>query len=77
VTAVRTEMSVAERTAGGFPSLWGGGDEAGALNEITPETVRRAVGLVRQGGGLDLAHVPPPHVPALPGRALPQYPPTH
>ena len=35
--------SVVERTAGWFPSRWGPGDQAGALNEITPATVLAAV----------------------------------
>jgi hypothetical protein len=42
--------TTAERTAGWFPSRWGPDDQAGALNEITPDVVLAAVGLVRTGG---------------------------
>jgi kynurenine formamidase len=56
-----------------WPSRYGPRDEAGALNEITPETVRRAVRLVRHGRILDLAHVLHADVPAFPGRTFRQY----
>jgi hypothetical protein len=39
VTALARPLSVEERTAGWFPSRWGPDDAAGALNQITPETV--------------------------------------
>jgi kynurenine formamidase len=64
---------VAERTAGWFPSHWGPDDEAGALNEITPDVVLAAVGLVREGRVHDLAHVLHAGVPAFPGRTFRQY----
>jgi kynurenine formamidase len=56
-----------------WPSKYGAGDEAGALNEITPAKVLRAVGLVRQGVVRDLAHVLHADIPAFPGRTFRQY----
>jgi kynurenine formamidase len=73
VTATRPAPTVAERTAGWFPSRWGADDEAGALNEITPAAVLAAVGLVREGRVHDLAHVLHADVPAFPGRTFRQY----
>src|SRR4051812_3058154 len=64
------EPTVQERTAGGFPSRWGPDDQAGALNEITPATVRggrpRAHGAgarpgtraARRRPGVSRAHLP-------------------
>ena len=40
-----------------WPSKYGSGDQAGALNEITPGKVLEAVRLVRRGRLYDLAHV--------------------
>jgi hypothetical protein len=40
--------------AGWWPSRYGAGDEAGALNEITPGKVLEAIRLVRQGRVYDL-----------------------
>jgi kynurenine formamidase len=56
-----------------WPSKYGDGDEAGALNEITPAKVRSAVGLVRRGVVYDLAHVLHADIPAFPGRTFRQY----
>jgi kynurenine formamidase len=56
-----------------WPSRWGPGDQAGALNEITPATVVAAVSLVRQGRVYDLAHVLHADIPAFPGRTFRQY----
>ena len=39
-----------------WPSKYGPDDQAGALNEITPDKVLEAVRLVRQGRAYDLAH---------------------
>ncbi len=36
-------------TDGWWPSRYGPDDQAGALNEITPQGVLQAVGLVRRG----------------------------
>ena len=47
----------ATTTDGWWPSRYGPDDQAGALNEITRELVRQAVGLVRRGQVYDLAHV--------------------
>jgi kynurenine formamidase len=55
-----------------WPSRYGAGDEAGALNEITAGGVVRAAGLVRQGRIFDLAHVLDSAVPAFPGREFVQ-----
>ena len=59
--------------AGWWPSRYGAEDEAGALNEITPDKVLGATGLVRQGLVYDLAHVLHQDIPAFPGRAFRQY----
>jgi kynurenine formamidase len=56
-----------------WPSRYGDGDEAGALNEITPAKVVAAVGLVRRGIVYDLAHVLHADIPAFPGRTFRQY----
>jgi kynurenine formamidase len=56
-----------------WPSRYGADDEAGALNEITPEKVVEAVGLVRHGRVYDLAHVLHQDIPAFPGRTFRQY----
>jgi choline dehydrogenase-like flavoprotein len=59
--------------AGWWPSRYGAGDEAGALNEITPGKVLDAIRLVRQGRVYDLAHVLHQDIPAFPGRTFRQY----
>jgi kynurenine formamidase len=56
-----------------FPSRYGAEDEAGALNEITPDKVLRASALVRRGEVRDLAHVLHQDIPAFPGRTFRQY----
>ena len=56
-----------------WPSRYGADDEAGALNEITPEKVLSAVRLVRSGTVFDLAHVLHADIPAFPGRTFRQY----
>jgi len=55
-----------------YPSRWGPDDEAGALNEITPEVVVSAARLVQTGRVFDLAHVLDDQVPAFPGRTFRQ-----
>jgi kynurenine formamidase len=64
-----------EATATGrwWPSRYGPDDQAGALNEITPEGVRLAVQLVRRGRVYDLAHVLHEDIPAFRGRTFRQY----
>ncbi len=58
---------------GWFPSQYGEGDEAGALNLIGTAKVLDAIGLVRRGVVLDLAHVLHQDIPAFPGRTFRQY----
>jgi kynurenine formamidase len=58
---------------GWWPSRYGAGDEAGALNEITPAKVVEAARLVRRGRVYDLAHVLHEAIPAFPGRTFRQY----
>ena len=65
--------TTADRTAGWFPSRYGAGDQAGALNEVGPQQVLDAVRLVRTGTVHDLAHVLHADVPAFPGRTFRQY----
>jgi kynurenine formamidase len=55
-----------------YPSRYGAGDQAGALNEITADRVVRAARLVRTGRVFDLAHVLDSAVPAFPGREFSQ-----
>lgn len=43
---------------------WGAGDQAGALNLVTPEVTRRAAGLVREGRTLSLAQPLGPSSPS-------------
>jgi kynurenine formamidase len=67
-------MSAAGTASDGWwPSRYGPDDQAGALNEITPQGVVQAVGLVRRGRVYDLAHVLDQDVPAFPGRTFRQY----
>ncbi|MFD2093174.1 cyclase family protein [Blastococcus deserti] len=73
MTTLSHRTSVAERTAGWFPSRWGPDDQAGGLNEITPAGVLAAVSLVRSGRVFDLAHVLHADVPAFPGRTFRSY----
>jgi kynurenine formamidase len=56
-----------------FPSRYGAGDEAGALNEVTAAKRVRAARLVRRGRVFDLAHVLDEHSPAFPGRTFRQW----
>jgi hypothetical protein len=71
--ALRTPPAAAQDAmAGWWPSKYGAGDEAGALNEITPGKVLEAVRLVRQGLVYDLAHVLHQDIPAFPGRTFRQ-----
>jgi kynurenine formamidase len=56
-----------------WPSKYGADDQAGALNEITPEKVVAATRLVRRGVVHDLAHVLHADIPAFPGRTFRQY----
>ena len=72
--ALRTQpTALQDATANWWPSRYGAGDEAGALNEITPGKVLEAVRLVRQGLVYDLAHVLHQDIPAFPGRTFRQY----
>jgi hypothetical protein len=45
-------VAAPDTMAGWWPSRYGAGDEAGALNEIMPAKVLEAVGLVPPGPGL-------------------------
>ena len=68
-----TERSVPAPRTTWWPSRYGAGDEAGALNEIGPAQVLEAVRLVRRGRVFDLAHVLHADIPAFPGRTFRQY----
>jgi len=72
VTAPTVASDVAD-VESWFPSRWGRGDEAGALNEITPGKVLEAISLARTGTVHDLAHVLHQDIPAFPGRTFRQY----
>jgi len=50
---------------------WGADDEAGALNLVTPEVTRRALGLVRSGRTLSLTQPLGPATPGPPHRQAP------
>jgi choline dehydrogenase-like flavoprotein len=55
--ALRTQPTARQDVmASWWPSRYGADDQAGALNEITPDKVLEAIGLVRQGLVYDLAH---------------------
>ena len=56
-----------------WPSRYGADDEIGSLNEISPQAVVRAAGLVRDGNVFDLSHVLDEHIPAFPGRSFRQF----
>jgi len=68
-----TETVPRSVTDGWWPSRFGAGDQAGALNEITRSKVVEAVSLVRYGRVHDLAHVLHADIPAFPGRTFRQY----
>jgi len=51
-----------------WPSRYGAADQIGTLNEITPERLRAAVKLVRQGRTIDLGRVLDENIPKFPGR---------
>ena len=68
--AATSVLSFPDLEGSWWPSRYGEGDEAGALNEITPAKVIEAVGLVRTGVVHDLAHVLHENIPALPGRTF-------
>lgn len=51
-----------------WPSRYGAYDQIGTLNEIKPDTVRLAAGLVRQGKVVDLGRVLDENSPKFPGR---------
>lgn len=59
-------------SASWWPSKYGAEDQAGALNEITPDKVLEAVRLVRKGRVYDLAHALHHDIPAFPGRTFQQ-----
>jgi len=70
----RAQITPAESgTSSWWPSRYGAGDQAGALNEITPGKILEAVRLVRRGRVYDLAHVLHQDIPAFPGRTFRQY----
>src|SRR5919204_2450348 len=73
MTDTETAADARPATGGWWPSRYGPDDQAGALNEITPQGVLQAVGLVRRGRVFDLAHVLHQDVPAFPGRTFRQY----
>ena len=45
------------------PSKWGAGDERGAANHMKPDSVLKAVKLVRTGEVVELGHVLSPTMP--------------
>ena len=67
-----SERTSASSAHAWYPSRYGVDDEAGALNEISPDGVVAAAGLVRAGRVFDLAHVLHAGVPAFPGRTYTQ-----
>jgi kynurenine formamidase len=56
-----------------WPSRYGDGDQAGALNEITAAHVAQAASLIRTGRVFDLSHTLHEAIPAFPGRSFRQY----
>lgn len=51
-----------------WPSRYGADDQRGTLNEVTPEVVRAATGLVKRGEIVDLGRVLDDDTPKFPGR---------
>jgi kynurenine formamidase len=51
-----------------WPSRYGVDDKIGTLNEITPERVARAVGLVKTGTVVSLGRIIDENIPVFPGR---------
>lgn len=51
-----------------WPSRYGADDQVGTLNEITPQTVVSAAGLVKEGTVVDLGRVLDDRTPVFPGR---------
>jgi kynurenine formamidase len=45
------------------PSKWGAGDQRGSANHMKPETVLRAIRLIRSGEVIELGHVLSPSMP--------------
>jgi kynurenine formamidase len=56
-----------------WPAPYGAEDQAGMLNEITPEKIVAAARLVQRGIRYDLSRILDQHVPAFPGRSFHQY----
>lgn len=52
------------------PSKWGADDEAGSVNLSTPERVKAAAGLVKEGKSHPLGIVVDPNMPAFPPRGM-------
>jgi kynurenine formamidase len=50
------------------PSKWGAGDERGAANQMKPEAVLKAAGLIRTGQVFELGHPLTPSMPVPNGR---------
>ncbi|MDZ3838316.1 MAG: cyclase family protein [Rhodospirillales bacterium] len=73
-TAAPTSDSRADRDglpageAPWWPSRYGAEDQSGTLNELTPERVLAAVGLVRKGERVSLGRVIDETIPTFPGR---------
>jgi kynurenine formamidase len=57
-----------EGVAPWWPSRYGGDDQLGTLNEITPEVVKSATALVKRGEVVDLGRVLDDNTPKFPGR---------
>jgi len=51
-----------------WPSRYGADDQLGSLNEITPEVVLGAIGLVKRGETVDLGRILDEDTPKFPGR---------
>ncbi len=60
--------ALADGEAPWWPSRYGADDQLGTLNELTPELVRRAGALVKQGKVVDLGRVLDDNTPKFPGR---------
>jgi kynurenine formamidase len=52
------------------PSKWGADDEAGAVNLVTPERVKAAAALIKEGKTHPLGIVVDPNMPAFPPRGM-------
>lgn len=68
--AIASMLGLAAQAQECQPSKWGADDEIGAANYVTPEQVKMAAGLVKEGKVHPLGIVIDPNMPAFPPRKM-------